>query len=254
MPYAIVGIARNRRELQDAVDGIVGRNLAQMASGDIPPIYESGVVYERETRSAPPVGVERFQTARDCYLLGHADCDGLAPWRAAEAIRDGERARAEVIESPSGYHVRVRHEDGSVEDPSALLGMLDGYGLVGDDARPSARARRRRMLASLVRKGERLLNTAANTSGAPQRAALEQARAVSRMIRGHEAQMAADGEPPLTEAEINPPRARSNADDADGSVGLEWPREWGNIFEGTGIWAPWVVPALLVGVAWRYLR
>lgn len=212
MPWAILGEARTPLELQTAIDTVTENNLAQLASGDIPPLYESGVVYERETRASPPRGVERFQTARDCYLLGHADCDGLAPWRAAElAHHGGELARARVVPSAVGYHVIVEREDGSVEDPSALLGMLDGYALVGDDARPSARARRRRMMAGLVTKGRRLLEQASNAQGAPQRALLAKAATIGRMVNGLERQAAADGEPPLQESELT---------SSDGSVGL----------------------------------
>jgi hypothetical protein len=204
MPWAIVGQATTPHELQVAIDSVVANNLAQLASGDIPPLYESGVVYERETRAAPPRGVERFQTARDCYMLGHADCDGLAPWRAAELIYEGEPARAKVIPSEVGYHVLVHRGDGSVEDPSALLGMLDGYRLEGTDARPTARARRRRMMAGLVRKGRELVQRAAATQGAPQRALLAKAQQIGRMVNGLERQAAADGEPPLSDAEVEP--------------------------------------------------
>lgn len=203
MGWAIVGQARTVEELQAAIDGTTHANVAQIRAGGVPPLYVSGVVYERETRANAPRGVERFQTANDAYNLGHSDCDGLAPWRAAECIVAGEKARAKVVKSAVGYHVVVEREDGSIEDPSARLGMLDGYGL-GDatDARPTARARRRRFMVKLANKTQALLGTAATLTGAPQRAVLSQARAAAVALRGFEAQSAADGEPPLSDSEL----------------------------------------------------
>lgn len=193
MPWAIVGAAHSVEELQSAIDGLTHANLAQIRAGDIPPLYESGVVYERETRSAAPVGVERFQTARDALYLGHSDCDGLAPWRAAELIHHGSPARARVVETNRGYHVVVDREDGTREDPSAILGMLDGYE-VGSDARTTARARRRRMMGAIAKKAKRALERAASTAGATQGAYLRQANALGRQLSGLERQAHADGD------------------------------------------------------------
>jgi hypothetical protein len=194
MPWAIVGAAYNQGELQAAMEGLVIANEAQLETGGIPPLYHSGVVYERETRSRHPVGVERFQTARDAFKLGHADCDGLAPWRVAELRREGEDARVRVVRSPNvGYHVVVVREDGRIEDPSAKLGMLDGVG-VGDDPRQSARSRRRRRMGALKAKLQRLAQEAQRVSasspyGMAIRAALSEGTA---QLRGLQAQDAAD--------------------------------------------------------------
>jgi hypothetical protein len=206
MPFAVLGAATNERELQAAIDATTHISRHQLQTGGIPPLYLSGVVYERETRAAPPVGVERFQSARDAYLLGHSDCDGLAPWRAAELQVAGESARAVVVPSSAGYHVIVRRGDGSTEDPSARLGMLDGFGLVGDDATPTAKARRRRFMAALAARGERLLEAAARTQGAPRRALLAQVAATGRALQGMERQAAADGQPPVTDEEVEAAR------------------------------------------------
>lgn len=202
MPYAIIGDARSIEELQAAMDATTAINRTQIRRGGIPPLYESGVVYERETRTAPPRGVERFQTARDALLLGHSDCDGLAPWRAAELQEQGEQARAKVIPSEAGYHVIVEREGGRIEDPSARLGMLDGHGVAGDDARPSARARRRRYMIALAARGERLTRAAASATGATRARLLAEASATGRALAGMERQAQADREPPITDEEI----------------------------------------------------
>lgn len=192
MPYVIVGAATSLEELQSAMDATMLMDVVQLRGGGIPPLYESGVVYERERREGEALqGVERFQTSRDAYMLGHADCDGLAPWLAAERRLRGDRgARAVVIPSQGvGYHVVVRTGDGRVLDPSARLGMLDGYG-VGDDTLESASARRRRRigalrdrLRSIARVAQRY---ASNTpQGRAARAVIEQGR---RELRGLESQ------------------------------------------------------------------
>lgn len=196
MPYAIVGAATSERELQAAMDALVAINRSQLESGDIPPLYESGVVYERETRAAPPVGVERFQSARDCYLLGHADCDGLAPWLAAEYQLEGTDCRARVVRSRGvGYHVLVEFEDGTREDPSAKLGMLDGVG-VGENASVTARARRRRRIRALATRLKSLAKKAAELpKNSPQSRAIREALDVGvRELRGLAKQEAADRE------------------------------------------------------------
>lgn len=99
----------------------------------IPALYKAGIPYKREVcRTDVPGACERFlsplQLLAERGRLG-ADCDDLAPWRAAERIlgrhapRDPD-AMAVSIPSPGiGYHVIVRLGDGRIEDPSKVLGM-----------------------------------------------------------------------------------------------------------------------------------
>lgn len=81
---------------------------------DVPPLYESGVRYQRDAREA-------FDTLPHVLERGFGDCEDLATWRAAE-IPD---ARAVPVPVSTGWHVVVQLPDGSIEDPSAALGMLD---------------------------------------------------------------------------------------------------------------------------------
>ena len=84
-----------------------------------PPLYSSGVRYREE-----PPGTEEFCAIPDVLRRGWGDCDDLAPWRAAELRLCGEEATAEPVHMGDGlWHVVVRRADGSIEDPSALLGM-----------------------------------------------------------------------------------------------------------------------------------
>jgi hypothetical protein len=94
---------------------------------ECPRLYESNVTYRRETT------VEEFNSIPVALKAGGADCDDLAPWRVAELIeRDHERARIFVTcsETSDGlgepkrlYHIRVKRADGTIEDPSEVLGM-----------------------------------------------------------------------------------------------------------------------------------
>lgn len=85
-----------------------------------PSLKESGVRYANQPR-----GCERFLTVPAILARGNADCDQLAPWRAAELrVRHGIKAMPEVRRmSENLWHVYVRMPNGSVEDISAHLGM-----------------------------------------------------------------------------------------------------------------------------------
>ncbi|MCW5950631.1 MAG: hypothetical protein KIT41_14260 [Pyrinomonadaceae bacterium] len=86
-----------------------------------PKLYESGVIYRHEDTS----------TIRDLagtMKRGWGSCGHLCVWRVAELRRDGEQAafRIFVAHDSAGlriYHVQVRRGDGSIEDPSRILGM-----------------------------------------------------------------------------------------------------------------------------------
>lgn len=105
----------------------VALNLYQMQRRRLPPLYQSGVRYRRETCLVPgrPETCERFLTYEQLLRERFGDCDDLSAARCAELICTGEdpRARARVYRSGFGYHAIVVRGDGRVEDPSAALGM-----------------------------------------------------------------------------------------------------------------------------------
>lgn len=92
-------------------------------------LYESGVRYRRE-----PVGVERWQDIPAVLRSGYGDCEDLATFRAAELTVSGTLAvpsfrwRTVPERGTMLYHIVVEKADGSIEDPSAQLGMLDPRG------------------------------------------------------------------------------------------------------------------------------
>lgn len=112
--------------LDAALEGLVqlcGADLSAWAeelSGSFPALYETGVRYERER------GTERWLVPSQVMAAGVGDCEDLAAWRCSELRMSGEdpAAIARVIRSgPRTWHAVVERGDGSIEDPSRILGM-----------------------------------------------------------------------------------------------------------------------------------
>lgn len=113
--------AHGIRGLRLALDLLFAADLAAAKSGVFPPIYASGVRYRREPKEIR----EEWKTIPVVLADGHGDCEDLACWRAAELAAAGEHAVPHIYRTGSGgYHVVVRRGDGSLEDPSAKLGMV----------------------------------------------------------------------------------------------------------------------------------
>lgn len=118
---------RGVRDIDIALAMTVIANLHQMGSRQLPRLYASGIRYQREKclSVAVPESCERFLTAEQVLQEGVGDCDDLSSYRAAELIhtREDPRARAIVVRTGVGYHAIVMRGDGTVEDPSEVLGM-----------------------------------------------------------------------------------------------------------------------------------
>ena len=116
----------NARDLGIGLDASTAWSVEAMRYRPLPSIYNAGVVYKREPvcRTAGRVHIcEEWLTAHESYARGWGDCDDLGPWRAAELRTQGELAQAIPRRSPVGWHIVVRRGDGTIEDPSARLGM-----------------------------------------------------------------------------------------------------------------------------------
>lgn len=86
-----------------------------------PHLYDSGIEYTRE-----PPGSEVWQTPRFTYASKQGDCEDLAAgYRTPELWSLGETAARPVVIriSPRLRHIVVRRADGTIEDPSLILGM-----------------------------------------------------------------------------------------------------------------------------------
>jgi len=91
-----------------------------------PALYQSGVYYRPES------GTEEWKTIPYVIADGYGDCEDLGAWRAAELRVSGINATPDIKirQLPTGNwraHVVVKLPDGTIEDPSAQLGMY-AYG------------------------------------------------------------------------------------------------------------------------------
>lgn len=93
----------------------------QLRASPLPPLYQSGVRYEREPR-----GQENWQTCHETLKRKAGDCEDLAAWRAAELrVTGADPAAVAIIKRirPGLIHCLVRRGNGHLEDPSKILGM-----------------------------------------------------------------------------------------------------------------------------------
>lgn len=110
-----------------ALDALTAWNLRTLRVKPLPDIYKTGVRYAREPfgqRDGRKLICEEWITAHEAMTRGIADCEDLASWTAAQRRLEGDEL-AQAIPRPSaaGWHIVVRLGDGSIEDPSAKLGM-----------------------------------------------------------------------------------------------------------------------------------
>jgi hypothetical protein len=120
--------------LRVLLDGLTAINLIIMgkerdAGRSVPLLYESGIRYVRDGLSGDrEYGPEDWQDCLEANYRREADCKTLACYRAAELnFRYGVKAFAQFRwrdrDVGALYHIVVQHPDGSIEDPSARLGM-----------------------------------------------------------------------------------------------------------------------------------
>lgn len=97
-------------------------NLARRKNSGqpLPLLYQSGVRYERE-----PPGSEVWLLPHEAMILKAADCEDLACWLVAERHLAGDHAWSVHVKfiNPRLRHILALHKDGTIEDPSAKLGM-----------------------------------------------------------------------------------------------------------------------------------
>lgn len=109
----------NAKALQAASQGLVALGRLYLAEGNLPPLYDSGVLYHAEPR-----GRERWLSADQVFHLGRGDCEDLTNYRVAELQLRGEFAKSKIIKTGRRkFHALVQRGDGSYEDPSIRLGM-----------------------------------------------------------------------------------------------------------------------------------
>lgn len=124
----------DRESLVAALEGLTRLNQRILrAHPEIPDVYAAGIRWTPERRT------EQWRSIADVLGFdpgiagtvpvvpsGITDCEDIASWRTAYLReREGERgARTDVVPGGAGmWHAVVRRADGTIEDPSARLGM-----------------------------------------------------------------------------------------------------------------------------------
>jgi hypothetical protein len=122
--FDVVDNDAKTRVLEQLLEALISANIEYLrVCPSTPSLYESGVVYEEE-----PEERDHWQDIPETLGLGNGDCEDLGCWRIAELrVRAEEHATAFITWREMGsrtvFHIAVRRSDGTVEDPSRLLGM-----------------------------------------------------------------------------------------------------------------------------------
>lgn len=97
---------------------------------DTPSIYASGVKYINKDDIDAPA----WQDVSVCLAKGTGDCKDFAAWRCAELLEQGIDCRPciqwRIIDGTSRFHALVEYPDGTLEDPSIMLGMKSTRGFI----------------------------------------------------------------------------------------------------------------------------
>ena len=108
---------------QEILQGLARANAAAWSLyPNMPRLYESGTRYVRENRGQR----EQWKSYPVILKTKQADCDDLSAARVGELIATGEDPGATVHiyrTSPRTLHAVVLRSDGTIEDPSRVLGM-----------------------------------------------------------------------------------------------------------------------------------
>jgi hypothetical protein len=107
------------------LDSMVKWNRLLIETHRIPELYSSGLRYQREDYDS--VHPEDWRDAIAMLKHGGGDCEDLATLRVAQLQKAGEPARVVFVERPHAkgrlFHILVERGDGTLEDPSRMLGM-----------------------------------------------------------------------------------------------------------------------------------
>lgn len=114
-----------REKLLALLEGLIALDRIQIRRSPrpIPTLYASGVRYQREARNPDGTRKEDWRTIAELLGYRFGDCEDLAAYRVAELRERGINASPWITRHGKTWHVRVRHPNGEIEDPSARLGM-----------------------------------------------------------------------------------------------------------------------------------
>jgi len=108
------------RFTEAALEGLAQLATEDHLAGNLPPLYDSGIRYQRER------GTENWLLPSQALLQGASDCEDLAAYRVGELRAHNIDPGARIVVEQTGprtMHALVRRSDGTLEDPSVALGM-----------------------------------------------------------------------------------------------------------------------------------
>jgi hypothetical protein len=107
---------------------VLADTLYLQSNPGAPGVYQANLVYQPEE-----IGHDDWRDVPSILDHGGGDCEDLACFRVAELrVRTGENCKPyvswQLVQSQKYgtftlYHIRVQRADGSIEDPSKILGM-----------------------------------------------------------------------------------------------------------------------------------
>ena len=128
MNVAALTTANGKRDILTALNVLVRWNVYLFKTRHLPPLYEAGIRYCRESDKTcdphpnyPPV--ERWQMADVLNMTKRGDCEDLCLYRVGWLRAHGEHARFRLTRRERIWHVSIFRANGQIEDPSARLGM-----------------------------------------------------------------------------------------------------------------------------------
>lgn len=109
-------------EICQCIEVALIRASREVKARKVPPLYSAGMRYKPQNPAACALRPPSQVLAR-----GGGDCKHLVLWRLAELRVAGEHATPRIIwlNDAKGLkaHAQVRRGDGTIEDPSVILGM-----------------------------------------------------------------------------------------------------------------------------------
>lgn len=103
-----------------AIEGFAYGSVPMAGIWRLPPLYTSGIRYKPEPDHGS--GNEDFSLPNVTFARKWGDCDDLVIYRLWELICQGEKASCRAVWQDNAVHVLVRRANGTLEDPSILLG------------------------------------------------------------------------------------------------------------------------------------
>lgn len=115
--------------IKSAIEGFARGCMPAFARWNLPPLYDSGVVFRLPPEHGS--GVEKMQTPLQTHRAGWGDCDRLLIWWLCERWHSRQPATCSTIFLGGNMHVLGRKswdESGQLEDPSLRLGAHEPAG------------------------------------------------------------------------------------------------------------------------------